>query len=143
VGPGGEEGRHRKRVPGAGGGAVPAGRGRGNGEGTQARRSPETTPRQPRIGEPERTTRQESAERRPLLRAGAGRRETSPAGTEAERESRVAHRRRLLALPFRDFTSRDVEEARALVQELGARLPGRLARRERRTRAGRLDFRGT
>jgi len=51
--------------------------------------------------------------------------------------------RRLLALPFSEFTSRDVEEARALVRELGVRLRGRLARRERKARRGRLDFRRT
>src|SRR5947199_26675 len=50
---------------------------------------------------------------------------------------------RLLALPFREFTSRDVEEARELVRELGARLRGRLARRERQARRGRVDFRRT
>jgi uncharacterized protein with von Willebrand factor type A (vWA) domain len=144
VGPGGEEGRRRKRVPGAGGGAVPTGRGGGTGESTGARRSPDTTPQQAGRAEAERTRpRPESEERRSLLRPGAGLRERPPAGTEAERGSRVARRRRLLALPFRDFTSRDVEEARALVQELGARLRGRLARRERRGRTGRLDFRRT
>src|SRR5262249_22841783 len=56
---------------------------------------------------------------------------------------RVMRARRLLALPFSEFTSRDVEEARALVRELGARLRGRLARRERKARRGRLDFRRT
>src|SRR5437867_2336913 len=59
------------------------------------------------------------------------------------RESRAARARRLLALPFRELTSRDVEEARELVRELGRRLRGRLARRERRARRGRLDFRRT
>jgi len=36
-----------------------------------------------------------------------------------------------------------VEEARELVRELGARLRGRLARRERQARRGRVDFRRT
>src|SRR6266581_3624113 len=43
----------------------------------------------------------------------------------------------------RELTSRDVEEARELVRELGGRLRGRLARRVRRARRGRLDFRRT
>src|SRR5881296_3861053 len=64
-----------------------------------------------------------------------------------ERGERATHgagrARRLLALPFRELTSRDVEEARELVRELGGRLRGRLARRVRRARRGRLDFRRT
>ena len=55
----------------------------------------------------------------------------------------MARIRELLALPFREFTSRDVEEARDLVRELGARLRGRLARRERAAHRGRLDVRRT
>src|SRR5213078_2255051 len=62
---------------------------------------------------------------------------------EERGESRAARARRLLALPFRELTSRDVEEARELVRELGGRLRGRLARRVRRARRGRLDFRRT
>jgi uncharacterized protein with von Willebrand factor type A (vWA) domain len=46
-------------------------------------------------------------------------------------------------LPFREFTSQDVEEAHMLVAELGRRLRARLARRERRARHGRLDVRRT
>ncbi|TMB03167.1 MAG: VWA domain-containing protein, partial [Deltaproteobacteria bacterium] len=48
-----------------------------------------------------------------------------------------------MRLPFRDFTARDVQDARDLVRELGRRLRARLARRERRARRGRLDFRRT
>jgi uncharacterized protein with von Willebrand factor type A (vWA) domain len=66
----------------------------------------------------------------------------APARPEPVRRNRAA-RARLLALPFRDFTSRDVEEARVLVRELGTRLRGRLARRARHARRGRLDFRRT
>jgi uncharacterized protein with von Willebrand factor type A (vWA) domain len=46
-------------------------------------------------------------------------------------------------VPARPFTGRDVSEARDLVRELGARLRGRLARRERALRRGRLDLRRT
>ena len=122
---GAEEGRRRRR--GAGGGAVPTGAGRGVGEGSRAR------------------AREEKEERREEGRrdAAATRREASGAADSARRESRAARARRLLALPFREFTSRDVEEARELVRELGARLRGRLARRERQARRGRVDFRRT
>jgi uncharacterized protein with von Willebrand factor type A (vWA) domain len=61
----------------------------------------------------------------------------------SEARRRAARTRELLALPFAEFTARDVAEARDLVRELGRRLRGRLARRERRTRRGRLDFRRT
>jgi len=60
-----------------------------------------------------------------------------------ERETRRERMQRLVRLPFREFTSRDVDEARALVRELGRRLRGRLARRARPARRGRLDFRRT
>src|SRR5947209_4555899 len=124
---GADEGR--RRVRGAGGGAVPTGTGRGRGERGQAREQPEERDQRGRLD---------------ASRAGtAARREASAAAGSARRESRAARVRRLLALPFREFTSRDVEEARELVRELGARLRGRLARRERRARRGRLDFRRT
>ena len=124
---GAEEGRRRRRVRGAGGGAAPTGAGRGAGDGA---------------GSKVREKEDERGERP----ARTGRREAPVAGRAAEpasRESRAARARRLLALPFREFTSRDVEEARELVRELGARLRGRLARRQRQARRGRLDFRRT
>ncbi len=127
---GAEEGRRRRRARGAGGGAVPTGAGRGAGDGGRSR------------------LRDEREERAEWATHGHGR-EASPgaearhAGEVSGRESRAARARRLLALPFREFTSRDVEEARELVRELGARLRGRLARRERQARRGRVDFRRT
>src|SRR5437870_6894371 len=121
------EGRRRRRARGPGGGAVPTGTGRGAGEDG---RSPAP---------------EEKGERgeRGRREGSAIRREASGAAEAARRESRAARARRLLALPFRDFTSRDLEEARELVRELGARLRGRLARRARHARRGRLDFRRT
>src|SRR5438034_4116738 len=123
---GAEEGRRRRRARGAGGGAVPTGAGRGGRDGGRSR------------------LRDEREERGERATHGDGR-EASP-GAEARHAGRVgraARARRLLALPFREFTSRDVEEARELVRELGARLRGRLARRERQARRGRVDFRRT
>jgi len=123
---GAEEGRRRRRARGAGGGAVPTGAGRGGRDGGRSR------------------LRDEREERGERATHGHGR-EASP-GAEARHAGRVgraARARRLLALPFREFTSRDVEEARELVRELGARLRGRLARRERQARRGRVDFRRT
>jgi uncharacterized protein with von Willebrand factor type A (vWA) domain len=98
---------------------------------------------------------------RPSGRAGAGeagggrRREPAPetrtpAPSDVQRPEDAAkagrrmvgvHRRELLRRPFRELGPRDVEEARDLVRELGARLRGRLSRRERRRRHGRLDIR--
>ncbi len=98
---------------------------------------------------------------RPGGRAGAGeagggrRREPAPetrtpAPSDVRRPEDAAksgrrivgvHRRELLRRPFRELGPRDVEEARDLVRDLGARLRGRLSRRERRRRQGRLDIR--
>src|SRR5438309_280654 len=127
---GDEEGRRRRRARGAGGGAVPTGAGRGAGDGGRSRLRDEREERA------ERATHGHGREASP----GA---EAQHAGEVSGRESRAARARRLLALPFREFTSRDVEEARELVRELGAHLRGRLARRERQARRGRVDFRRT
>jgi len=126
---GAEEGR-RRRARGAGGGAVPTGAGRG------ARDAGRSRLRDEREERGERATHGHGREASP----GA---EARHAGEVSGREGRAARARRLLALPFREFTSRDVEEARELVRELGARLRGRLARRERQARRGRVDFRRT
>jgi uncharacterized protein with von Willebrand factor type A (vWA) domain len=75
---------------------------------------------------------------RALVRA-AERREEAPEGPSAFRGTR----RRILALPFREYTALDLEEAHAVARELAARLRGRLARRTWRARRGRLDFRRT
>src|SRR5437667_2507121 len=127
---GAEEGRPRRRARGAGGGRVPTGAGRGAGDGGRSRLRDEREERR------ERATHGHAREASP----GAAARQ---AREVSGRESRAARARRLLALPFRELTSRDVEEARELVRELGARLRGRLARRERQARRGRVDFRRT
>src|SRR5438093_2027173 len=125
---GGAGGGRGRRGRGAGGGGVRTGAGRGGRDGGRSR------------------LRDEREERGERATHGHGR-EASPgaearhAGEVSGREGRAARARRLLALPFREFTSRDVEEARELVRELGARLRGRLARRERQARRGRVDFR--
>ena len=62
---------------------------------------------------------------------------------ERARTGRAARRQALLDQPLELLTARDVAEARELVRELGARLRGRLARRERALRRGRLDLRRT
>ncbi|HKA28395.1 MAG TPA: VWA domain-containing protein [Candidatus Binatia bacterium] len=62
---------------------------------------------------------------------------------ERPHRGRTARQRELLERPLELFTARDVAEARDLVRELGARLRGRLARRERALRRGRLDLRRT
>jgi uncharacterized protein len=64
-------------------------------------------------------------------------------GGDRPRLGKAARRRALLEQPLELFTTRDVLEARDLVRELGARLRGRLARRERAHRRGRLDLRRT
>jgi uncharacterized protein with von Willebrand factor type A (vWA) domain len=118
VGPAGDTSR-RKRRRAAGGGRRDE-RGTGEGEGRGRRREAERTER--------------SAMRPPQRTGEPG---------ERGRASRAARTARLLALPFVEFTSCDVDEARDLVRELGRRLRARLARRERAARRGRVDFRRT
>jgi uncharacterized protein len=60
----------------------------------------------------------------------------------AELQRRV-RRRALLRKPFREMDSADAEELAALAAELAHRFRTRLARRFRRGRRGRLDFRRT
>jgi hypothetical protein len=128
-----------RRRRGAGGGEPAGGTGRGaGGEGGSGRPVAEPphaatggVPGEKPAGSPARVARPSAMDAHRRADAGPG----------AER--RRARARALLALPFREFTARDVAEARELVRVLGARLRGRLARRERRGRRGRLDFRRT
>ena len=76
-------------------------------------------------------------------REDAGRRGERDDGERGLRMGRAARRQSLLEQPLELLTARDVAEARELVRELGARLRGRLARRERALRRGRLDLRRT
>jgi hypothetical protein len=130
VGPGGDGQQRRRRVRGASGGAVPTGAGRGTGAGGKGGARDER--------QDERRGREERRyAATPAAQAARLARET------ASHRRRAAETRRLLELPFREFTAEDVSEARALVRDLGNRLRGRLARRSRAARRGRLDFRRT
>src|SRR5262250_1425185 len=123
----GEAGRKRRRAES--GGAPRAAGGAGAGDGRGGRREEpraEPAPARPHGGEPRRAGETIANRERERPRAG-----------------RAARAARVLALRFAEFTSRDVEEARALVRELGRRLRARLARRQRAARRGRLDFRRT
>ena len=130
-----EAGRRRKRAGGGDAGALASASGSGSASG---RGRPREEPADTRRREPSRT---------PSANREAARAERAPAGRETSdpgrRPGRLARRLTLMRLPFRDFTARDVQEARDLVRELGRRLRARLARRERQARRGRLDFRRT
>lgn len=122
-------GRRRRRRGGEPGGAEPrpGRRGRDGGTGGTPGDEPEADAR---------------AAARPLpapLR-GAPRRAT-PAALDAG--ARRQARRRILALPFREYTALDLEDAHDVARELAARLRGRLSRRAGGARRGRLDFRRT
>jgi len=71
----------------------------------------------------------------------AERRPADRPGDDGERPSRATRRRALLRAPLHALGPREVEEAHELVRELGARLRGRLSRRERRHKHGRIDVR--
>ena len=60
-----------------------------------------------------------------------------------QEKARLAKRKALLHKSLSLFDSRDVEEARDLVDDLAHRFRGHLSRRYRRTKRGRLDFRRT
>jgi uncharacterized protein len=122
----------RRRRGGAPGGAEAGGRGQG-GEATG--RSGRRRDDDEAESRGERPARVERADAR-----GPGERRED---AEQARRGRAARRRELLERPLALFTARDVAEARDLVRELGARLRGRLARRERALRRGRLDLRRT
>ena len=118
VGAAREAGKRRKRVAGGDGAAT-----RASGQGTAAGRG---SPREEPGDIPRRARRREM-----------------PRDASEARRGRVARRLALMRLPFREFTARDVQEARDVVRELGRGLRARLARRERQARRGRLDFRRT
>jgi uncharacterized protein with von Willebrand factor type A (vWA) domain len=82
-----------------------------------------------------------AAHGRPPAAATMAARVASDRRRSGERRMRAGERRALLGRPFEDLEPREIEAARELVCELGARLRGRLARRERRRRRGRLDVR--
>jgi hypothetical protein len=111
--------RTGRRRSGAG---EPVGGSRGRGEGAGGRPdTPWHDVREPATGRP---------------RPDAGDRERAGHGAP-----RSARRRALLRLPLHALGPRAVEEARELVRALAPRLRGRLARRERRQRLGRIDVR--
>jgi hypothetical protein len=131
----GDEGRRRRRRTGGGDAAAPGARaGAGSGRAPAGRKPEEPPDADGRRSSEQRTGRQaarrEVSDTRDPSRDGGGLR-------------RAVRTRELLTLPLREFTARDVAEARDLVRELGRRLRGRLARRQRRARGGRLDFRRT
>jgi uncharacterized protein with von Willebrand factor type A (vWA) domain len=79
-------------------------------------------------------------------RRGEQHREEPRAGEDRERQRaarELAHRRALLAKPFREMDARDVEALRALAAALSRRLRARWSRRVRRAAHGRLDLRRT
>jgi hypothetical protein len=126
-------GRGRRR---SGGGDAPAAGARGGG---QSGRTPAGRSRAepPADGRP-------SDDRPPADRASRRMASVGHDAVEGRRGMRRAIRtRELLTRPFRELTASDVAEARDLVRELGERLRGRLTRRQRRARLGRLDFRRT
>ncbi|MGH7961625.1 MAG: VWA domain-containing protein, partial [Candidatus Binatia bacterium] len=58
-------------------------------------------------------------------------------------QARLVKQKILLEKPFKAFDTRDVEAAKELVEDLARRLHGRLSRRYKRRKRGRLDFRRT
>lgn len=63
--------------------------------------------------------------------------------TPKQEKARLAKRKALLQKSLSLFDSRDVEEAKELVEDVARRFRGHLSRRYRRTKRGRLDFRRT
>jgi len=125
------EGKRQRRVAGGGVGAVATAGGRGT-AGDRGR---------PAEAERRGPARVRHADREPT-RTPHGLEDRLPRDA-TRRSGRLARRLALLRLPFHEFTARDVQEARDVVRELGRRLRGRLSRRERSMRRGRVDFRRT
>jgi uncharacterized protein with von Willebrand factor type A (vWA) domain len=141
--------RRGKRPRAAGAGEPTAGGGGGEGSGGRAGRRRRDVPQAPeaaRAGHAaERGTEPPddlvpSPERARSDRVAAERHDARPDVARIP-GPRSARRRTWLRRPLHLLEPREVEEAREVVRELGARLRGRLARRERRRRHGRLDIR--
>ena|SRR5689334_5158359 len=133
--------RRAARPRAAGAGEPSGGRDGGEGAGARATRRPPDEPQAPgaaRSDDAERNATPPERDRPDAAAAARGARrpdDARPAGPRAGR------RRALLRRPLHALDPREVEEARDVVRDLGARLRGRLARRERRRRHGRLDVR--
>jgi uncharacterized protein with von Willebrand factor type A (vWA) domain len=144
---GGPGRRRRPGASGAGSAAGGAGRG-GGGAGAAASASRRDGPRAaaPRTSTGVRRDQPETA-----ARPGAGQPVAAAQGTSEARGKRgryaaVARGRAQAALlrkPFQDYGPLEIEEARALVAALAREMRGRLARRLRRARRGRIDVRRT
>lgn len=134
-----------RAFPLGGGDVVSRGRRRSAGAGEGAGAGSGATARAGRAGGRETESADAPGQRRAGEREDAGRRgeRERDDGERGRRMGRAARRQALLEQPLELLTARDVAEARELVRELGARLRGRLARRERALRRGRLDLRRT
>jgi uncharacterized protein with von Willebrand factor type A (vWA) domain len=121
----------RARTPGPGEPSA----GTGSGPGGQGARRRADAP------QPERPSSTSNLEPRREVRSPAATAGSRGASEPRMAPPRSARRRALLRRPLHELDPREVEESRELVRELGARLRGRLARRERRRRHGRLDVR--
>jgi hypothetical protein len=92
----------------------------------------------------EQSNTQESSQR---LKSLLQLREETAKGTRPDEEdghkTSLAKRKTLLEKPFKDFDARDVEATKDLVEDLARRLRGRLSRRFKPRKHGRLDFRRT
>ena len=128
----------QRRVAGGGVGALATAGGR-EAAGGRGRQEPAAAERP---GPPQPRRPDASRETDPAERAPQGGEDRS-VHDAARHQGRLARRLALMRLPFREFSARDVQEARDLVRELGRRLRARLARRERHMRRGRIDFRRT
>lgn len=58
-------------------------------------------------------------------------------------KTKLARQKALLEKPFKSFDARDVEATKELVEQLARQFRGRLSRRYKRRKRGRLDFRRT
>jgi uncharacterized protein with von Willebrand factor type A (vWA) domain len=76
-------------------------------------------------------------------RRSEGAQTVQPEEHEEGPQTRLAGCKALLEKPFKAFDPRDIEVAKELVEDLSRRLRGRLSRRYRRSKHGRLDFRRT
>ncbi len=159
--PGGHGRRRRRGVLGSGGGDRPAGRGAGAGSFSSPARRDDVREKPRSPANPLAISVSTSASNRPREPAPDPKRDANPAVKKPERRSGIVEhspaaeerpgtkmgrrraRQELLRRSFRDYTSLDVEEAHALVAVLARELEGRIARRLRRARRGRIDIRRT
>lgn len=111
----------------------------------QQQRRPSQQPPQAIQERPEQSSQQDSASQPSDAELAE---EESTTGRQPDKDetgfkAKLARQKSLLEKPFKSFDARDIEASKELVEQLARQFRGRLNRRYKRRKRGRLDFRRT